>query len=101
MNLRNWNRNHTYGMLVGILLPIVFLPVIIAILSWAQGFYFQQLWYQFKNNNGVMSKMITLAILSNLGVFYYFLNKEKYHFAAGIIVGTLFYLPMVVYFLYF
>ena len=101
MNLRNWNRNHTLGLIIGILLPIVFLPIIIAIVSWAQGFYFQQLWYKFWNDNGVMSKMITLAILSNLGLFYYFLNKERYHFAAGVILGTLVYLPVVVYFLFF
>jgi hypothetical protein len=100
MNLRNWNRNHTFGLLAGLLLPILFLPIVVAILSWAQSFYFQQLWYQFLNNRGVMSKMMTLAILSNLGVFYYFLNKEKYHFAAGIIVGTMGYLPIVVYFLF-
>ncbi|MFA7273820.1 MAG: hypothetical protein WC044_08120 [Crocinitomicaceae bacterium] len=101
MNLRQWNRNHTLGLLVGIVLPILFIPVIIAFMAWAQNFYFQQLWFKFFNSSAVMSKILTLAILANLGVFYVYLNREKYHFAAGIIVGSLLYLPVVVYFLFF
>jgi len=101
MNFRNWNINHTLGLIVGLLLPLLFLPLIIALVAWFQNFYFQQLWYKFCTDNNVMSKMVTLAILSNLGMFYLFLNKEKYHFASGIILGTLLYLPVVVYFLFF
>lgn len=101
MNFRNWNRNHTLGLIVGLLLPVIFLPVIIALVAYFQNFYFQQLWYKFMNDSSVMSKLMSLAIVANLGVFYLFLNKEKYHFAAGIIVGTFLYLPAVVYFLFF
>ena len=53
------------------------------------------------NNNSTMSKMLTLAVLANLGLFYIFLNKEKYQFAMGVILGTVCYLPLIVYFVFF
>lgn len=101
MNLKNWTRFHTYGLLVGIVIPLIMVPVVLLILAWAQNFYFEQLWYKFKNDGNTMSKMLTLAVLANLGVFYYFLNKEKYNFAMGIILGSICYLPLIVYLVFF
>ncbi len=100
MNLKNWNRYHTFGLLTGLILPLLVVPLVMLVIAWAQNYYFEQLWYKFKNNSGTMSKMITLAVLSNLGVFYLFLNKEKYNFAMGIILGSICYLPLIVYFLF-
>ena len=101
MNLKNWSKSHTLGLIIGIILPILIVPLVILILSWAQNFYYEQLWYKFINNNNTMSKMLTLAILGNLGLFYIFLNKEKYQFAMGVILGTVCYLPLIVYFVFF
>lgn len=101
MNLKNWNKNHTLGLLVGTLTPLIVIPIVLLILAWAQNFYLEQLWYKFKNNSGTMSKMLTLAILGNLGIFYLFLNKEKYDFAKGIILGSICYIPFIVYFVFF
>ena len=101
MNLKNWSRSHTLGLIIGIILPILIVPLVILILSWAQNFYYEQLWYRFMNNNSTMSKMLTLAVLANLGLFYIFLNKEKYQFAMGVILGTVCYLPLIVYFVFF
>ncbi|MDG1859081.1 MAG: hypothetical protein P8I94_08260 [Emcibacteraceae bacterium] len=101
MNLKNWNRSHTLGLIIGIILPILIVPLVILILSWAQNFYYEQLWYRFMNNNSTMSKMLTLAVLANLGLFYIYLNKEKYQFALGVILGTVCYLPLIVYFVFF
>jgi len=101
MNLKNWSRSHTLGLIIGIILPILIVPLVILFLSWAQNFYYEQLWYRFINNNSTMSKMLTLAVLANLGLFYIFLNKEKYQFAMGVILGTVCYLPLIVYFVFF
>ncbi|MDB0063141.1 hypothetical protein N9F27_03490 [Crocinitomicaceae bacterium] len=101
MNLKNWNRSHTLGLIIGIILPILIVPLVILVLSWAQNFYYEQLWYRFMNNNSTMSKMLTLAVLANLGLFYIYLNKEKYQFAMGVILGTVCYLPLIVYFVFF
>lgn len=101
MSLKNWNINHTLGLITGLLIPLIVIPLVLVILAWVQNFYFEQLWYKFKNNSGTMSKMLTLAVLANLGVFYIFLNREKYNFAMGIILGSVCYLPFIVYFVFF
>ena len=97
MNLRNWNREHTKGLLIGILSPIVFIPLVIFILSWAQDYYFSQLWFKFMNNHLVRSKYLSIAVISNLIWFYRSLNKENYNFSMGIILGSLCYLPYIIY----
>lgn len=101
MKLKNWNRNHTLGLITGLLIPIIVIPIVMVIIAWAQNFYIEQLWYKFKNSPSTMSKMFTLAVLANLGIFYVFLNKEKYNFAMGVILGSVCYLPLIVYFIFF
>ncbi len=101
MNLKNWSKLHTYGLIVGIILPLVMVPVVMLILSWVQNYSFARIWYEFKNSQNTMSKLVTLAVLANLGVFYIFLNKEKYNFAMGIILGSILYLPLIVYLIFF
>jgi hypothetical protein len=41
--------------------------------------------------------LISLAIIANLLWFYLCLNREKYGLAMGIIMGTILYLPYVLY----
>jgi tryptophan-rich sensory protein len=101
MNLKNWSRNHTYGLIVGIILPMLMVPVVMLILSWVQNYSMDRLWYEFKRSDNTMSKMVTLAVLANLGIFYILLNKEKYNFAMGIILGSVLYLPLIVYLIFF
>jgi hypothetical protein len=97
MNFRNWSKQHTFGLLIGILSPIVFIPVVILLLSWVENFLFTQLWYKFLNDPLVRSKIVSIAIISNLIWFYMTLNREKWGLAMGIIVGTIIYLPYIVY----
>lgn len=97
MNLRNWSVAHTKGLLVGIISPLVFIPVVIFLLAWSQDFLFNQLWYKFQNQELVRSKVISIAIIANLLWFYLSLNREKYGFAMGVIIGTMCYLPYILY----
>lgn len=97
MNLRNWNKEHTLGLLLGILGPIVAIPMVVGILSLAQSYGYSAMWDMFQGNRAVMSKVISLSIIVNLGLFYLFLNKEKYNYAMGIILGSFIYLPVILY----
>lgn len=97
MNLRNWSLAHTKGLLVGIISPLVFIPVVIFLLAWSQDFLFNQLWYKFQSQELVRSKVVSIAIIANLLWFYLSLNREKYGFAMGVIVGTICYLPYILY----
>lgn len=97
MNFRNWGRKHTIGLVIGILSPLIFIPVVILLLSWFENYLFEQLWYKFVNDSTVRAKIFSLAIISNLIWFYMMLNREKWGLAMGIIVGTILYLPYILY----
>ncbi len=97
MNLRNWNREHTLGLLVGALFPIVFIPLVVFILAWSQDYHFSQLWFKFMHNHFVRSKYLSISVISNLIWFYWSLNREKYNFSMGIILGSFCYLPYIIY----
>jgi hypothetical protein len=101
MNLRNWTKNHTLGMIIGFIGPLIYIPIILFIIAKTQNFYFEQLWYKFTVNQTAQGKFISLAIIPNLIWFYLFLNKEKYNFAMGIILGSALYLPYILYITFF
>ena len=101
MNLRNWTREHTKGFIIGVLTPLIFIPIVLFFLMWLQDYYFEQLWKKFVYNDPYRVRIITLSIISNLGLFYYFLNREKYNVAMGIIIGSIAYAPYVIYIKFF
>ena len=97
MNFRNWGKQHTLGLIIGIISPLIFIPLVIVLLSWLENYVFEQLWYKFLNDPSVRAKIVSLAIISNLIWFYMMLNREKWGLAMGIIVGTIAYLPYILY----
>lgn len=97
MNLRNWTKNHTYGLIIGLISPLIFIPLVILLLSWIENFQFSQLMSKFMNASIVRSKIISIAIISNLIWFYLSLNREKWGLAMGIIVATVLFLPYILY----
>ncbi len=97
MNFRNWGKLHTLGLIIGIISPLIFIPLVIVLLSWLENYVFEQLWYKFLNDPSVRAKIVSLAIISNLIWFYMMLNREKWGLAMGIIVGTIAYLPYILY----
>lgn len=101
MKLGKWTMDHTKGALLGVITPLLFVPVVLLIVTWTQGYYFDQIWKKFAHNNPYQIKMLTLSIISNLGWFYFFLNKERYNIARGIIIGSLLFAPYVIYIKFF
>jgi len=92
-----WNSKITAGLFIGILVPVIAVPLIMLLLSWAQNFYFSQLWHKFTYDQVVQSKVLSLSIIPNLAVFYLFLNRERYDIARGIIIGSACFLPYILY----
>ncbi|MCH2230683.1 MAG: hypothetical protein MK105_10085 [Crocinitomicaceae bacterium] len=101
MNLRNWSMDHTKGVLLGVLTPLIVLPLVLLVISLTQDYYFEQLWKKFQLNNTYRIKMMTISIIANLGWFYFFLNKERFNFAMGIILGSLIFAPYIIYIKFF
>lgn len=101
MNLRKWTMDHTKGLLIGIATPIIFIPLVILVISWLQNYYFEQLWHKFSLNDQYHIKIITISIISNLIWFYFFLNKERFNIAMGVILGTIAFAPYILYIKFF
>ena len=70
---------------------------VIVIMAEFQNYPFEYLWKQFLNMDMVRSKFLSLAIIANLLWFYLSLNRERYDLGMGIILGTILYLPYVLY----
>lgn len=97
MNLKNWTKAHTKGLILGLLSPLIFIPIVMLLFAWMQNFHFSQLWYKFEYDQMIRSKIISIAIISNLLWFYLSINKDKYGLAMGIIIATICYLPYILY----
>lgn len=93
----NWNIRITAGLVIGVMTPLVFIPLVIWGIALLQHFHFVQLWHKFSVDTSVRSKFISLSCLPNLGWFYLFLNKERYDLARGVIFGCALFIPYIIY----
>jgi len=101
MNLRKWNLMHTKGLIVGLLSPLIFIPLVIFVMAWTQNYPFGTLWHKFNHEIVFRGKYVSISCISNLLWFYMSLNREKYNFSMGIILGTICYLPYIIYINFF
>lgn len=93
----NITKENVFGFLIGIISPIVFLPVVLLFLSFVQDTTVYYLWEQFKISDVHRSKDLSLSLISNLIWFYVFLNTDKYPYVRGILLGMFFYVPYMIY----
>ena len=94
------NKELLVGVIIGIISPLLFLPLLIYAMSINDGYSFYILWDQLLSNSIDSSKYISLALISNLLWFYFFLNREKYYQTRGIILGMICYAPYMIYIYY-
>ncbi len=97
MNLRNWNIEHTKGLILGILSPLIFVPIVIFLIALSRGYSFNEIWDMFLLSKQTSSKVISISIISNLIWFYLFINRNNYGLAMGVIMGTISFLPYIIY----
>ncbi|MFN5416517.1 MAG: hypothetical protein ACK5B9_05630 [Flavobacteriia bacterium] len=98
MNFRNWSKQHTVGLLIGLATIIIFIPIVLFVLSQTDNREFYTMWLKFKISNAEKTRIISLACISNLIWFHTFLRKEKWNYAYGVIGATILFLFVIVYF---
>lgn len=98
MNLRRWTKEHTIGVVLGIITPIIFIPIVIWIYTLLEHLTFSKLWDLFKILNDIKGKFISLACIANLGWFHLSLKKNNYNRAMGLILATMLYLIIILYY---
>lgn len=98
MNLRNWSKQHSIGLLIGILTTAVAIPLTIVIYALLNKYEIENYFYRFSLNRVEKSKIISLASIANLIWFHTFLRQEKWTLAMGIILSTVLNLFAILYF---
>lgn len=96
-----WTLGHTIGGVIGIITPMLIVPLVLLFLAWIQNYYFEFLWTKFNGNGPYQIKILTISIIANLFWFYFFLNRKKYNFARGVIIGSIAFAPYVIYIKFF
>jgi hypothetical protein len=98
MNLRNWSKQHTLGLLLGVLTTLIAIPIVLFIFSLTTNKDFSTMWHKFMQFRLEKSKIISLASILNLLWFHIFIRKENYPVAMGVIMATVLNLGIIIYF---
>lgn len=98
MNLRNWSKQHTFGLMLGILTTAIAIPLTIVIYALLNKYEINNYFYRFSVNKIETSKIISLASIANLIWFHTFLRQERWPMAMGIILSTVLNLFAILYF---
>lgn len=89
MNLRNWGKEHTLGLLIGLLTTFVAVFIVIAYFSWQDGISYATSFNKFTFYHEWTAKIISLASIANLFWFHTFLKREKWNYGMGVIMATI------------
>ena len=90
----NWN-NFWMGSVLGFVLPLISLLV-----YWLWSFKYMKFYpqfFKFLMDGGVLSAVLSLCLIPNLGLFFLFINREKYKSCRGIILTMLLYGFIIMY----
>lgn len=99
MNLRNWSKEHTKGLVVGILTIIVAIFIVIWILALQNRISYSFSFQRFLFLHDYTSKVISLAAIANLPWFHFAsLRQGKWAFGQGIIMATVLDLLVMIFF---
>ncbi|NOQ27441.1 MAG: hypothetical protein GQ564_18925 [Bacteroidales bacterium] len=77
--------NIKLGMLLGIIAPI--LSMLVIYLVKFSEYNFQEL-IDFLLARRIFTKIISLCVIPNLALFFFFLNKNYYYSARGVLIST-------------
>lgn len=78
--------NIKLGILLGIIAPALSMLVIYLIKF--SDYNFQEL-IDFLVSRGIFTKIISLCVIPNLALFFFFLNKNYYYSARGVLISTI------------
>ena len=87
--------NYWLGLFIGLFLPMLFI-----LLYWIYSYSFMQFvpaFFSYLIKGKVLAPVLSICIVPILGVFYLFLNKEKYRTIKGILTSVFLYGFLILY----
>ena len=103
MNLRYWDKFHTYGLITGFFSVLLFLPAVCYYYTLSDNSsmlpfdYYSEMLF---SNDVFTGKALSLAVVPNLIWFYISLNKKVYNFSMGIILASFSFIPYILFLQY-
>lgn len=98
----NINLNHRIpGFIFGIIAPAIGFWGVVLYFDMVENVGFERLWDLFKTNHNKQSAIVSLSLIFNLVVFYAFLRLDMNRTAMGVVLGTMIYIPVVIYLKFF
>lgn len=89
MNLRNWSKEHTKGLILGLLTIGVGIFIIIWFFSLKNGLSYAENFHRFTFLHEFTAKVISLAALGNLPWFHFLsLKRGNWALGQGVIIAT-------------
>lgn len=92
----NW-KERIIGILIGIIGPTIGFWGVVLYFDAVEHIEFRRLWNLFTNDHGKQSAIISLSLIFNLFLFYVFLRLNSNSIAMGVVMGTMLYIPVVLY----
>lgn len=92
----NWNQR-IIGLIVGLLGPTIGFWGVVLYFDAVERIEFSRLWNLFLHNPNKQSAIISLSLIFNLFLFYAFLRLNMNSTAMGVVLGTMLYIPVVLY----
>lgn len=85
------------GMGIGFATLLFSVPLVLWIMAMAYSYEFTYFWKQFVTYSVYTSKYLSLGCIPNLFWFYFFLNRERWAVARGVIFSVLLLVPYAIY----
>jgi len=92
----NITKEFILGVFVGLISPLIFLPLVIQLMVWIEHLQFGVLWDQFFIDRSAHTKLLSMSVVSNLIWFYLALNN-RINFSRGVLIASLLFVPYVLY----
>lgn len=85
------------GFIFGVILPFILVWLVIWILAKAGGYPYKIMLDKFLYNPTSRIQILSLSAIGNLGIFYLMLKKNYNQAAMGIVLGTMAFVPYIIY----
>ena len=97
MNKKSKFNKRWVGGIIGVIGPVIGLFIVFTFYNLFENLSFNRLWYEFMSTPDQKSRFISLAVIVNLPLFYLFLKKNFNSSAMGVVLGTMVYIPIILY----
>lgn len=97
MNKKSRFNHRWIGAILGTIGPLIGLVLVFVFYMITENFTLNRIWYMFRSSPDQISRFISLGAIFNFFIFYFFYKKYFNSSAMGVVLGTMIYVPIIIY----